>query len=92
MAGTTTADFLKWERKAQVSFLQISISMAGILLAQTKPKIARCIDRWYFKNEDTKKKQNAFILKEMLKYKAYHPNAVIIGFIEQECGSIGNEN
>ncbi len=87
-AGTTTADFLTWERKAQVSFLQVAISMAGIFAAQVRPELARCIDNWYFKSDSITDARNAEMLRQMPQYKAFHPNAVVLGFIEQACGKI----
>lgn len=87
MAGTTTADFLKWERKAQVSYLQISILMAGTVASQIRPDIARCIDNWYLKSKELQEKRHIEIIKIMPKYAEYSPTAVILGFIEQACGS-----
>jgi len=87
-AGTTTADFLTWERKAQVSFFSTSIAMAAFILVQTKPKSAQCIEAWYFKNKHIQEQRNFEFLAEMPKYKKFHPQAVILGFIEQACGKI----
>jgi len=86
-AGTTTADFLKWERKSQDAFFSTSISMATFVLIQTKPEVAKCVEDWYFTNQS---ERNASFLQEMPKYQQYHPNAVLIGFIEQTCGKISD--
>lgn len=90
-AKTTTADFLSWDRKNQDSFFSISMSMAGIFAAQVRPKIASCLDEWYFKDEKTKQRRNSEMLNDMASYKIYHPNAVILGFVEKNCGSLKND-
>ena len=86
MAGTTTAEFLKWDRKAQESFFDVSLTMVGFVSAQTKPRMAECINNWYFKTKSLQSKRNENFLREMPKYKSYHPTAVLLGFIEKACG------
>ena len=90
MAGTTTADFLKWEKKAQVSFLQVSISMAAVIAAQAKPKIASCLNDWYYKTKALQIQRQNEILQVMPNYKKYDPTAVLLGYIESACGKFGN--
>lgn len=90
IAGTTTADFLKWEKKAQVSFLQVSISMAAVIASQAKPKIARCLNDWYYKTKALQIQRQNEILHMMPKYKKYDPTAVLLGYIEGACGKFTN--
>ena len=85
-AGTTTADFLKWERKAQASFFQASIGMAGVIASQINPKIAKCIDQWYFVPGPLQMQREEKMLMDMSAYGDYHPSAVILGFVQQACG------
>ena len=87
-AGTTTADFLKWERKSQESFLQISISMAGVIASQIKPKASKCLDEWYFTSEELQSKRHDEILEIMPQYKDFDPHAFLLAYLEQACGKL----
>ena len=90
MAGTTTADFLKWERKSQIAYLQISISMAGYIASQIRPDIGKCLNDWYYKTKTLQKQRQNEILKAMPKYKKYDPTAVVLGYLEGACGKFKN--
>ena len=85
-AGTTTADFLKWERKSQEAFLQNSISMAGVIASQINPEISKCLDKLYFKSETIAKERNQEILNLMPKYAEFRPQAFIMAYVEDMCG------
>lgn len=85
-AGTTTADFLKWEKKSQEAFMQNSISMAGVIASQINPEISKCLDKLYFKSENTAKERNQDILSLMPKYAEFRPQAFIMAYIEDICG------
>lgn len=85
-AGTTTADFLKWERKSQEAFLQNSISMAGVIASQINPEISKCLDKLYFKSETSAKERNQEILDLMPKYAEFRPQAFIMAYVEDICG------
>ena len=87
-AGTTTADFLKWEREAQESFLQISISMAGVIASQINQETAICMDEWYFGDKDLQQQRHAEILKIMPDYTTYDPHAVLMAYLESVCGKL----
>ena len=87
-AGTTTSDFLKWERKSQEAFLQNSITMAGVIAAQSKPKISKCIDEWYFQSTDLRQRRHDEILMFMPKLKDYSPSAVVLAILNNVCGKI----
>lgn len=88
--ATTTADFLKWDRKAQVFFLNTSVSMAGFIISQTNSKRAKCIQKWYFKSADVQSSRQNQILSEMRRYTEFHPNAVLVSLIERACGQIAD--
>lgn len=90
-AGTTVADFLKWEQKAQTSFFQISISMLGTAATQVQPKMANCIDDWYLKDASLQTARHAEILKVMAQYTEYDPTAFILGYVESICGRINGK-
>jgi len=85
-AGTTTADFLKWERQSQESFLQNSISMVGVVASQASPQIAECLNGWYFQSSALAKERHAQILDVMPQYAEYDPQAVILAVLEGACG------
>ncbi|MEM8750722.1 MAG: hypothetical protein AAGF28_10490 [Pseudomonadota bacterium] len=85
-AGTTTADFLKWERKSQDAFLQNSISMAGVIASQTDPAISKCLDKWYFESDAVAQSRNEEILKLMPEYAQFRPQAFVMAYIENACG------
>jgi hypothetical protein len=88
MAGTTTEDFLKWERKAQVSFLQTSISMLATIAAQMKPKMANCLNDWYYASKNLDEKRHVEIIKIMPKYSKFHPSTVVLAYVESACGRL----
>jgi len=87
-AATTTADFLKWERKAQDSFFQISISMAGVIASQVRPEMAKCIDDWYYGDQSLESQHHTEILEIMSDYLEFKPHAVLLGYLEAICGKI----
>ena len=62
-AGTTMADFLKWNEGQQRSFLQTSMSMLTTVAAQVKPEMAECLDSWYYKESGLDKKRHTEIIK-----------------------------
>lgn len=87
-AGTTTADFLKWNGNQQKSFLQTSMSMLTTVAAQIKPDMAQCLDDWYYKESGLDKKRHAEIIKIMPQYTKFHPSTVILAYVENFCGKL----
>ena len=85
-AASTTAEFLEWEREAQVALLQISISMAGYIAAQIRPDIGECLGEWYYKTEALREQRQSEILEAMPEYTEFPPVAVVLGYIEGACG------
>lgn len=85
-AGTTTSEFLKWERKNQESFLDISITMAGVIAAQSKPKVAKCLDGWYFESVELQDQRYQEILDFMPRLKEYSPTTVVLSILNDVCG------
>ncbi|MBL4829526.1 MAG: hypothetical protein JKY55_06535 [Aliivibrio sp.] len=92
MAGFTAKKFLGWEKSAQDSFLQISISMAGVITTQTHTKMADCIDNWYFKDDETRFRRNKTILETMAKYLDHHPAGIVAASIERACGKFSDRD
>lgn len=87
-AETTTADFLKWEPGQQEAFFQATISMTGVIASQSNPEIARCLDQWYFVDDQTRQKRNQEILKLMPQFETFIPTAVILAVINDVCGEL----
>ena len=71
--------------------MQTSVSMAGVIAAQTKPEIARCIDGWYFVNDDAVDQRNAEIIGLISENAGFHPSAVILAAIQRECGTFADQ-
>lgn len=85
--GFTVEKFLQFDKKAQDSYFQISITMAGVIATQTNKKIAVCIDDWYFKSLEISAKRNISMIALMKKYPSHHPSGIIAAAIERACGS-----
>lgn len=85
--GFTGADFSAWEISSQDSYIQTSITMAGVVLAQLQPDTARCLNDWYFA-EDQSSARNKFIRETIASYQDYHPSGVILAIIAEECGAL----
>ncbi|MEZ5691659.1 MAG: hypothetical protein R3D71_08350 [Rickettsiales bacterium] len=83
--GFTSAEFLKWPKNKQDSYMSISIGMTAFIASQTDvhKKKASCIDNWYYSD---KAKKNTFIRSVMQDNSGYHPQAIILGVIEKQCG------
>jgi len=88
--GLTSADFIAWDKPSQNSFLFSSVGMAAAIASQTEPKIAQCLNEWYFKGDDAREARNAEILEFMGQYETYHPTTVILAVVENACGEFGD--
>lgn len=78
---------LQWDRSAQIGFVQTSISMAGVVAAQIRPEIARCIDARYFVNEVMLEQRSMEIIGRIAEHTAFHPSAVVLVAVQNECGA-----
>ena len=85
--GYTSAKLLAENAEAQKNFIEISLTMAGAVATQVKPEIARCLDDWFFKDAAKKPQRIEHILATMRQYPGYHPSGVLLGVIQQACGS-----
>ena len=88
MAGTTTADFLEWERESQEAFFQISLGMLGTVATQVNPEMTGCIDEWYFSSEETQELRATEMLDVMEQYVEFDPTAFVLAYAESICGSL----
>ena len=67
----TSTAFLEWPRESQDSFIQTSITMAGIVATQGRKDISRCIDNWYTEDSATQRKRHDFILETARLYPSF---------------------
>lgn len=84
--GLTGKEFLNWPQEQQDSYIQISITMAGVVATQTKPSVATCIDEWYAPDTSLKDDRDAFIRDTIKGYEGYHPSGVIFAVLQNKCG------
>ena len=82
--GFTGADFARWSTDSQDSYIQTSMTMAGVVFARTEPQVATCINDWYFSG-DRLQARNEKIRGTIIRYLDHHPAGVILAMILQEC-------
>lgn len=80
-------DFAEWDVESQDSYIQTSVTMAGVVLTQIKPERSSCIDDWYF-GDAQKDARNAHIRETIAQYGAYHPSGTILAILLEACGTI----
>lgn len=85
-AATSNKDFVEFSYEAQDSFLFASVLMSGVIAAQGRPEMAKCIDDWYSKTSALRKQRNLEMLQIMRKLPDNFPSAVILAVIERQCG------
>ncbi|MEM6914753.1 MAG: hypothetical protein AAF511_12330 [Pseudomonadota bacterium] len=85
--GFTGADFATWSAKSQDSYIQSSLTMAGVVLTQTHPSVARCLNDWYAAGE-TLADRNDLVRDTIVAYEEAHPAGVIMAVILRECGPL----
>lgn len=83
----TGADFATWETAAQDSFIQTSITMAGVVFTQVAPEKSACVDNWYL-GSGQKSARNAHIRKTIAQYDGYHPSGTILAILLEACGPL----
>ncbi|MEM7173275.1 MAG: hypothetical protein AAF530_24140 [Pseudomonadota bacterium] len=89
--GFNGEDFLKWPRDSQNSLVTYSITMTAIVASQVHQDIATCIDDWYPPDGRIKQQRQGFILDTIRSNPSYHPQAVILAVLQQQCGSFGRQ-
>ena len=58
--------------------------MAGFISGQNDKEHAKCLETWYFNDEEGATER---IYRAMRKYPDYHPRAVIVAVLQKQCGS-----
>lgn len=82
--GFTGQDFDGWSAASQDSYIQTSVTMAGVVFTRTHGPVARCINDWYFK-DGAKAARNDEIRTTVTAYGEHHPAGVILAVILQAC-------
>lgn len=80
--GFDGADLLEWSQDSQRFYIEASASMAGVIVAQSDPDLARCIDEWHAREHAM---QYAETLKSIRSYPTYHPQGVLFAILRQAC-------
>lgn len=82
-----SSEFLTWERKNQEFYIETSIGMGALILAQYDQTKAKCVSNTFNENNSTIHDR---VLKAMGQFPEYHPRATIFAIMEKACGDIGN--
>lgn len=85
--GLDGSIFAAWPVANQDSYIETSVMMAGVVLAQTHPSKSHCINDWYFAGTAWQAR-NPEIRKMIAAHGSAHPSGVILAMIFQECGRV----
>lgn len=83
----TGTEFLTWERKNQEFYIQTSIGMAALIVAQYSQSQAKCVSDSF--NEEQKDVYE-HVLDAVKKFPDYHPRGTILAVLEKKCGEFSN--
>lgn len=78
---STSATFLSWSAPQKEAFVSNSVAMAAAL----SPSRADCIFNWNAKSQSD---GYTDLTAAMQKYPKYHPTAILVAFLEKECGQL----
>ncbi len=76
---------MSWPEASQNSFIETSVTMAGVVFTQTYPEKAVCLNDWYFADEAWVRR-NPEIREMIAAYPDGHPSGVILALILRDCG------
>jgi len=79
-----SSQFLEWPEKTRSFYVRTSVGMAGFIAGQNDKEHAKCLEAWYFGDED---RTTALIYETMRQHPDYHPRAVIVAVLQKQCGS-----
>ncbi|MEM7211420.1 MAG: hypothetical protein AAF479_05900 [Pseudomonadota bacterium] len=88
--GFTGSKFGELEPAQQRIFMQDAMMMAVVVLTQTRPQVARCVNDWYFKGEK-RSERNAEIRSYISKHETVHPAGVVMAVIVKVCGPMDSD-
>ena len=83
--GLIANELLNWTPQNQRFYIQTSITMAGVIASQSDKEKARCIDGWHQRQSE---QQYASVVDAFRQYPAYHPQGVILAFVQKACGTM----
>lgn len=84
-AGFAGADFLRWPVGNQAQYLQVSITMAGVIASQNNLDWAKCVDNWHAReNRDGYRA----VIASIRKFPGYHPQTIVLGSLNKACGKL----
>ena len=84
-AQEPSAQFLGSGHASQVSYVDTSVLMAIFIVAQDREAKSNCIRNWYFQRKSERVSE---VVTGVSENPAYHPTAVILALIQQECGAL----
>lgn len=76
--------FLDWNVQSQDFYLEASIGMASLIAARNDEGRAQCLEDWYFSDMTAR---NNTIRQTISEHLEFHPRAVILSILQQQCGS-----
>ena len=84
--GFNGSDLLEWSQKNQQFYFEVSVSMAGVIAAQSQREQAQCIDEWHAGQHE---RQYEEILEAIRTHPTFHPQGVIFAVLRKACGAFG---
>lgn len=79
-----SSEFLKWSEENRSLYIRTSIGMAGQISGYNDHKHAKCLEDWYFSDEEN---SNETIYEAMRKFSNFHPRGVIMAVLKKTCGT-----
>lgn len=80
-----SSEVLNWNPETQRFYLETSIRMVGIVASRNSPEQSQCFENWY---KESPQIRHQAILGTMREYSDYHPQGIILAYMEKQCGSM----
>ncbi|MEM9356810.1 MAG: hypothetical protein AAGB04_11395 [Pseudomonadota bacterium] len=81
----TSADFLKYPKQSQASFINASVVMASLIAGQNSDAQAKCLNAW---SGAQVKSGYPAVLSAMQRFPDYHPSGVVLAVLQKQCGKL----
>lgn len=85
--GFTGAQFLEWSEPSQSSYFRSSLAMATFVAGRIDEDLATCLDDWFAGDQTRIRARERELTEAIARNAEFHPSAVIMLYLEQECGS-----
>ncbi len=82
--GFKSSEFLTWQKDNRDAYVRTTVGTAGAIAGQNDEKHAKCLENWYFGDEQ---KSNDAIYKAMQANDSYHPRLIILAVLQKRCGT-----